>query len=275
MSESDDDDRLDLRRQAVDELKEEILASLGRIEAFTRSAQLVGAVEMVVREDAPDAEGVVSMETLNTAKFVALIERLLWLLALCEQERAFVQATMDVVLDAGRAWGELSVFADWLEENLRLDDATLVRRLVPQDGDVLTFIVRGDLTARERRVARGCIQSAINRLRSRGADVGCLVLGDGLDLAFLDEDKMADQGWVRAGALDVLHGVVAGQPEGEGEVVGGWVLVRQAAAVAGRLKDENAQLREQNNQLSAFLAQEGYPPLAALSDVENPQETQP
>ncbi len=246
MSELDDDDRLDLRRQAVDELKQEILAQLrGMTDACTPVIQYPaeatgkldrGQLEQIIQE--VRRLGPVYPAQVPAERFVFLdYRRLLWLLALSEQERAFVQATLDVVLDAGRAWGELSVFADWLEENLRFDDATLVRRLVPQDGDVLTFIVRGDLTARERRVARGCIQSAITRLRSRGANVGCLVLGDGLDLAFLAEEKMADQGWVPAQHL--------------------------------------AQLREQNNQLRAFLAQEGYPPLAPLSEPQNPEETQP
>lgn len=130
---------VEMRRGAAEGLRGEILARLRTIEGFVRSARRVGAVEMVVAEHQPSADGTAVMETLNTAKFVKLIERLLWLLGLSGGERAFVHAAASSVRagDVAGAYEGLMVFADWLEDAGRTADAGELRRLVPETGDVL------------------------------------------------------------------------------------------------------------------------------------------
>jgi hypothetical protein len=129
------------------------------------------------------------------ARLITLLERLCWLLGLSDGERRFVAALAD---DAGDFDG-LSVFADWLEDQGCTADGARVRRLVPQDGDVIV-LTRPDAGA-ERRTHERWVRRA-DDLRAKflasGRDVRVLVLPHGSGADALPADAMRAAGWVRA-----------------------------------------------------------------------------
>jgi hypothetical protein len=63
------------------------------------------------------------------------MKRLLWLLALSPEERAFVSDNAAKPFDTV----SLSIFADWLEDHARHEDGVRIRKMVPSDGDMLVL----------------------------------------------------------------------------------------------------------------------------------------
>jgi hypothetical protein len=71
-----------------------------------------------------------------------------------------------------------------------------VKRLSPQNGDVLVFHVQ-KMNALDRQTALTTSQLASDMLRRQGVEVVCVVLFPEQSLELLDEDAMRSAGWVR------------------------------------------------------------------------------
>lgn len=122
------------------------------------------------------------------------VERLLQLLALTEQERAFVRAALEA---KGKEQADiLDVFADWLEERDKPAQAERMRKVAVRRGDVLLFYVPvGTIAMKAHR------EEFLGAMKELFPETLCiLVPNDGQDLQFLSEEEMRKQGWVRAGS---------------------------------------------------------------------------
>jgi len=116
-----------------------------------------------------------------------VLERLAWLLGLSAHERAFVAAT----LESPQERGTFHVYADWLEEHSRPEQATRLRAIAPRPGQVAVLSMPHPTTDEGTQHAR--------RLGEMFADEhGCqvVVLFGAQTLDVFDEAQMAAHGWV-------------------------------------------------------------------------------
>jgi hypothetical protein len=129
--------------------------------------------------------------------------RLCALLGLSERERAFVSVLADDAAD----FDLYNVLADWLEDEGRTKDGARVRRLVPQDGDVLIWRMPPTDTGGVL-LPFGAYEAAARNLQSvlmgRGVNTAYAVLPDDANLSALDPDRMRAAGWVRDGSPEML-----------------------------------------------------------------------
>jgi uncharacterized protein (TIGR02996 family) len=208
-----------LRAAALDEgAREAARAELARLLADVRGQAMRPSLTVSVDPgaavpwDAPtqptpqaDMEAMLSAAVFNAATsltilpdsaFARLLERICWLLNLSGGERRFVAA---LAQDAGD-FDTAQVYADWLLDQGRTADGARVRRLVPQDGDVLVWQIPNlAVAARQERVYLAGAEYVRNELNARGINTTAVFLPDGADLSALDPDAMRAAGWVRAG----------------------------------------------------------------------------
>lgn len=108
----------------------------GEVEVVRRMENLQGGSPLVVPQGT-------TVHSVRPSPNLAALSRLLWLLNLSEGERAFVRAAAENPCDLDG----LSVFADWLEEQQRVEAERFrkvalagMQRLNPQPGEV--YVVR-------------------------------------------------------------------------------------------------------------------------------------
>jgi hypothetical protein len=149
--------------------------------------------------------------TFSPSAMASLLRRLLWILGLSRGERRFVTALAEDASDTVTA----EVYADFLEENGRTAEGAGVRRLAPQDGDVLVITApsgASDAASRRRWAAHAADLRA--KLLASGRDARVLVLPCGSGAENLDLDAMRAAGWVRAEAVRSAANRVGADCEG-------------------------------------------------------------
>lgn len=202
-------------------------------------------------------------------RVLAALERLLELCGLCPEERAFVRALAERPGDRVSA----EVFADWLEEQRRPEEAESLRRLTPADGDVLVMTLNPRVAIGE---GERIMADLLAALRALGRDVVGLALPNGYTLERFDSRRLGDAGLARLDRLhevdcsvmwgagwarkddwlegrDRLTGALEGEPEGRED--GLWRDI--AADVIERQRREIAELRGEVGALRGELSERG------------------
>jgi len=145
--------------------------------------------------------------TLSPSPNLAALSRLLWLLDLSEGERAFVRAAADQPSDLDG----LAVFADWLEEQQRVDSERFrevalagMRRLNPQLGEVYVVRRPGATAARQDDFTVAYLHSLWHACHN-GASL--MILDPDESLSMLTDEQLAAAGLVRKERLAEKDGL--------------------------------------------------------------------
>jgi len=117
---------------------------------------------------------------------LAHLERLCWLLGLSGQERAFVLT----LLEAPRDEPTRMIFADWLEEHNRPQEALRLRTLIPGPGQVAVWSFPVELRTQD-------VCAAVQAFSEQHGCTAVVLFGE-QRLEMLDEEQMAQAGWVQA-----------------------------------------------------------------------------
>lgn len=171
---------------------------------------------------------------------VASFDRLIWLLELSPEERAFVRDTAE----RPRYYPMFLIYCDWLVDQGRHSDAGNLERLVPRKGDVLvvTFPKDGDGA---RKAAMELIDEINKYLAPFDRQVQGIGLPDNWKIENLTPEMMRENGWIRAAEQEEgfqhLFKELDGQPE---QQPGGTASVMLLAMIK-RLKNENETLKYQ------------------------------
>lgn len=222
------------RRAAAEELKEQIAATLDGI---------ANSVKDVMLSYAP--------RPAKLADVFAGLRHLAWLLGLSDAERSFVDAAATATQsgDLSSAYEMLMVFADWLEDQGRVKDGVEIRRLVPQNGDVIQLIYRKGVPLEEARDAARQLGTMLREhLAMIGRDVLFVAGPEGWELEKFPDDDMRRLGWVRLEESTELSRELQGQPEQDGS---GSLICTKLLKMIRRLKSESAALRGGPGSMSA------------------------
>lgn len=178
-----------------------------------------------------------------------LLDRLLRLLSLSEGERAFVQAAADARHDPAKQVDALLIFADWLEDQGREAHGARVRRLVPENGEVLIgsyptrepHAMPADAVTNHAR-QRGCeamLADIQKHCAKTGREVYAVSMPEGWDI-----DTASARGLMRTQTFeDAFKPLIAAMKgETEEQIAGG--AGQRIAQMIYRLKEENARLKK-------------------------------
>lgn len=258
---------LEARRQAVEQIKGEILGLLGQIvEGTTRPPVVVhpahggpgGGIEAIHQAARDMAEQLkagavitlpgssgweVQYPTVDGEAF----RRLFWLLGLSDAERGFVEAaaTDATAGKPGEVFDGLAIFAEWLDEFGREKDGCTVRRLIPEDGSVIVLTIPDDAGA----LALSRVFDEIGKplqaaLAKLGRRVYVQAVRASVGVQPLDEQRMRELGWMSLNEHDSLFGGLSNELVGEPEDEMPSPTCNALTAMVQRLKRENAELRQ-------------------------------
>lgn len=142
-----------------------------------------------------------NLPPLSLAQVISLLE-------LSEGERAFLQATADARHKPAELACQLMIFADWLEEQGRSTEGGIMRRLVPQTGDVLVFTHSG-LDPVLRKDLDKVAETVLKYLEQIGREVFVIVTSNSCDLNLWTPSQLVGAGLARLSEVDRLRREVA------------------------------------------------------------------
>lgn len=177
----------------------EHVASLERIDRAQAPEELAAEVRHelgMMLQRWPGSPGTHAETVVNRVPdLIESLCRLHALLGLSRTERDFMHdaTTATEVHGPAAAYPILEVFADWLEDRLKPAEASAVRRLVPQRGDVLVLTYappEGEPSGYVRRVNEEAARPLHEFFSRRGYEVQVIGLAEGWGLEQLDMEAL-------------------------------------------------------------------------------------
>ncbi len=214
----------DIRAAAVAEVKSEILAELENLCRQVTATLSPPAIFQSISANPPSKEEIESIVVETSGTLVAVppgatfeihglesvasqLQRIAWLVGLSDAERAFVSAAAEQSegADYGGLIDTLLVFSDWLVDMGMQSQSVEVRKVVPNDGDVLIITQKYMTPSRRKEIVECVAQPLVDAMANRGRNVFCVVADGSTSIESLDAEEMRRQGWVRASDVKAIQ----------------------------------------------------------------------